>query len=289
MDVQRISQHLQSLACERNFETSPQSLLRAQAYIEDCFTRLGFKVRKESFPYSGQSFSNLVASSEKEGGKPRFIFGAHFDAVRGSCGADDNASGVAALLETARLFASFQRLKRVSLPCTVEFAAFNLEEYGMVGSRAYAQKLKRDGTPVAGMLSLEMVGFFSQEKGSQKMPRFLKPFYPDTGNFIALVGNTKSRVLLSRAKKIFQGVDGLLTETLTLPANGWVFPDARLSDHSPFWDEGFPAILVTDTSFFRNPYYHTEEDCVETLDLQFLAKVTEAVAQTACQLAESFE
>ena len=112
------------------------------------------------------------------------------------------------------------------------------------------------------------------------MPLFLKPFYPDIGHFIGLVANTKSRRFLKGVEKIFRRVEGLPVETLTLPGKGWIFPDARLSDHSPFWDEGFPALLVTDTSFFRNPHYHSPADRIETLDLDFLGKVTEAVIRS---------
>ena len=136
-----------------------------------------------------------------------------------------------------------------------------------------------------GMLSLEMVGYASQAKGSQKMPFFLKPFYPEVGNFIGLVANTGSKLLLEKVRKIFQEVEGLPVESLILPANGWIFPDARLSDHSPFWDKGFPALLVTDTSFYRNPHYHSREDQIETLNFDFLAKVTEAAARTVWELA----
>lgn len=284
--VERITRHLQRIARERNFQTSPNSLSQVQSYVREQFTQFGFKVREEPFSYSGESFSNLVASFETDPHKPRLIFAAHFDAVPGSPGADDNASGVAALLEAARVFAENEEV-RDKQPWAVEFAAFNLEEYGMIGSRAYARKLKSERVPVFGMFSLEMVGFTSHQKGSQKMPLFLKPFYPNVGNFIGLVANTQSQPLLKKVKNIFREVAGLATETLTLPANGWVFPDARLSDHSPFWDEGFPALLVTDTSFFRNPFYHSPQDRVETLDLEFLTKVTEAVSRTACQLGRS--
>lgn len=284
-DLKRLSFHLKEIARERNFETSPQTLSEVQSYLRQEFSSYGLLVREEKFLFMGQSFSNWIAcfGGETEKSRPRFILGAHFDSVSGSPGADDNASGVAALLEAARLYADFIKQNSSSLSPSrplIEFAAFNLEEYGMVGSRAYAWKLKSEKIPVAGMISLEMIGYASPEKGSQKMPLFLKPFYPDVGNFIGLVANTSSKTLLGKVKKIFQSVEGLPVESLILPADGWVFPDARLSDHSPFWDEGFPALLVTDTSFFRNPYYHSERDRIETLDLDFLARVSEAVTTT---------
>ncbi len=281
----RLHHLLEKIAFERNFETCPESLLRVQSFIKEAFIGLGYDVREEPFFYRGKTFTNLIASLDPEDSRPRWIFAAHFDAVPGSPGADDNASGVVALLEAARVFAEFRKKKTSSGACRVEFAAFNLEEYGMIGSRAYAKKLKKKRSKILGMFSLEMVGYAAHSAGSQKMPVVLKAFYPDAGNFIALVSNTSSKPLLDTTKKIFKIIPGLDTQTLILPANGWVFPDARLSDHSPFWDEGFPALLVTDTSFYRNPYYHTQDDRVETLDLNFLAKVTEAVSKTVCELA----
>lgn len=280
-NIEHLKEHLERVSRERNPLTSPTSLNEVEGYLKEKFLLWGFEVHEDRFSYAGQGFSNVIARMNLDSKKPRVILAAHFDAVPGSGGADDNASGVAALLEAARVYAPLSdRGAR-----NVEFVAFNLEEYGMVGSWAYAKKLKHERVPVLGMLSLEMIGYASQEKGSQRMPFFLKPFYPDTGNFIALVANTKSRPLLGRVKKIFQSVEGLPVESLVLPANGWVFPDARLSDHSPFWDGGFPALLVTDTSFYRNPYYHSAEDRIETLDLDFLARVTEAAARTVWELA----
>lgn len=295
-NLERLTCHLRQIARERNWQTSPRSLKEIQSYVREEFLSYGFEVREDPFSFAGQSFSNVVARLPRPGSESeeaRFIVGAHFDSVSGSPGADDNASGVACLLETAHLYAGFRKedtgVPRGLHPWdgwdstrgAVEFAAFNLEEYGMIGSRAYAEKLKKERIRVAGMLSLEMVGYVSQERKSQKMPLLLKPFFPDVGNFIGLAANTRSKTLLEKVKKIFENVRGLPVESLILPARGGVFPAARLSDHSPFWDEGFPALLVTDTSFYRNPHYHSGEDRVETLNLDFLAKVTEATAQTA--------
>jgi len=282
-NLDRLSRHLQKISRERNFETAPDTLREVQHYLKEELLSYGFRIQEKDFLFSGQRFSNLVASLEIDSKAPRLIVGAHFDSVPGSPGADDNATGVAALLEAARIYSEFQKRESPSAnrgKVSVEFVAFNLEEYGMMGSQTYARQLKKEGVPVEGMLSLEMIGYASEGAGSQKMPFFLKPFYPNVGNFIGLVANTQSAGWLKKVKKIFSTVEGLAVESLVLPANGWVFPDARLSDHSPFWDEGFPALLVTDTSFYRNPYYHSEEDRIETLDLEFLSRVTEAVSRT---------
>lgn len=276
----RLLTHLHKITGERNAETTPQRLHETELYIKGELTAYGFQLEKFVFPFSGRNFSNWIARWNTLPEAPRLILGAHFDSVPGSPGADDNATGMAALLETARIYADAQKSPSFAPFVSVEFAAFNLEEYGMIGSRAYARRLKQEKAKVIGMLSLEMIGYTSREKGSQKMPLYLKPFYPDVGNFIGLVANTKSRPLLQRIKKSFGEVEGLLTESLVFPGNGRIFPEARLSDHSPFWDEGFKALLITDTSFFRNPHYHTPTDRVETLDLDFLAKVTEAITRT---------
>jgi hypothetical protein len=134
------------------------------------------------------------------------------------------------------------------------------------------------------MISLEMVGFTSSVKGSQQLPLFLKPHFPDVGNFLALVGDSKSDALLKKAQAAFKKIDGLPVEILKLPAKGWLLPAARLSDHSPFWDAGYPALLVTDTSFFRNPHYHQPSDKIETLDLNFLSRVTAGVVELIASL-----
>ena len=277
-NLSRLTEHLRRVTGERNFQTSPSSLIQTQSYLQEQLESYGFEVHREPFFFSGQTFSNLVARLALNPNRPRLLVGAHFDSVSGSPGADDNASGVAAFLETARLYAQGRTEKSA-----VEFVAFNLEEHGMIGSQAYAQQLKKERVPLSGMLSLEMVGYASKDKGSQKMPFFLKPFYPDAGDFIGLVANRASAEFLKKAEKIFRSVEMLPVETLVLPANGWIFPAARLSDHSPFWDQNYPALLVTDTSFYRNPNYHVESDTVETLDLEFLANVTEAVARTVME------
>lgn len=279
-NLEILKRHLDQVSRERNFETTPQSLNDIQSYIKRELLSYGLEVQEESFSFSGEVFANVSARLPGKSRGPLWVIGAHFDSVPGSPGADDNASGIACLLETARVYAESQRKAPDTGSPAAEFVAFNLEEYGMVGAQAYVRRLKAEKVEVAGMLSLEMVGYVSRERGSQKMPFFLKPFYPDTGNFIGLVANTPSKPFLAQVKKIFQAVPGLAVESLVLPANGWVFPDARLSDHSPFWDEGFPALLVTDTSFYRNPHYHSASDRVETLELDFLAKVTEATIQT---------
>ena len=206
------------------------------------------------------------------------ILGAHFDSVQGTPGADDNASGVAVLLEAARLLA------RARVGSQVLFCAFNLEELNMIGSSYFAKKLKSVGAKVAAMISLEMIGYTDSRPGSQKYPFGLKAFYPDRGDFIGVIGNWKSAGLLRKFSRQMRQVRGLPVETLSVPGNGGLIPAVRLSDHAPFWDAGYPALMITDTSFFRNPHYHGSTDTLETLNLDFLAKVCEGVVRAVLAL-----
>jgi Zn-dependent M28 family amino/carboxypeptidase len=199
------------------------------------------------------------------------ILGAHFDSVQGTPGADDNASGVAVLLEAARL------LSRARLRSQLLFCAFNLEELTMIGSSYFAKKLKSARAKVDAMISLEMIGYTDLNPGGQKYPFGLKAFYPERGDFIGVIGNWNSASLLRRFARQMRQVQGLPVETLSVPGNGGLIPAVRLSDHSPFWDAGYPALMVTDTSFFRNPHYHGPTDTLETLNLDFMAKVCEGV------------
>jgi Zn-dependent M28 family amino/carboxypeptidase len=157
--------------------------------------------------------------------------------------------------------------------------AFNLEELNMIGSAAFAKKLKAAGARVGAMISLEMVGYTDSRPGSQKLPVGLSRLYPDRGDFIGVVGNWKSDALLRKFSAAMREVPNLPVETLSVPGNGMLIPAVRLSDHSPFWDLGYPAVMVTDTSFYRNPHYHAATDMVETLNIDFMVKVCEGVVR----------
>ncbi len=265
----QIKKHLEIISRPRDAFDNPEVLSEVQKYIHNELCSYGYSVSEHTFEYNGQSFSNLIANHNSVN-QTKLIIGAHFDSVPNTPGADDNASGIAGMLEAARC------LKETEFVSHIDFLAFNLEEYGMVGSREYVKYLKNSKHDLLGMISLEMIGFTSEAKGSQKIPAFLRPFYSDTGNFVALVGDLNSKKLLKLAKRAFSNIDTLKSEYLTLPFKGKILPETRLSDHSPFWDAEIPALLVTDTSFFRNPHYHSTSDGIETLDLEFLLKICAA-------------
>lgn len=271
VDRQQLLLHLRCLEGERHPYTSRARLVAAQAYILSQWRCWRLATAAEEFSYMGESFVNLIARPARCPSGPRLIIGAHIDTVPDSPGADDDASGLAALLEVSRLIGQY------APAAPVEFVAFNLEELGMVGSIHYAAALRRQQQPVMGMLSLEMVGF-TESEGRQHYPWFLRGRFPTTGNYLGLAANRRSRGLLEIIERAMRTIDGLPVETLVLPGNGWMFPEARLSDHAPFWDRGYPALLVTDTAFFRNPHYHQPSDTVSTLDLAFLEKVTQGLA-----------
>ncbi|MFQ5444932.1 MAG: M28 family peptidase, partial [Nitrospinales bacterium] len=267
--------HLKALVSERNHQTSLSQLRLAGDYVATCFESLGLPIQKEAVAYEGTETCNVLAL--KEGTDPDaglFIIGAHYDTVIGSPGADDNASAVAALLEIARC------LKDAPLKTPLLFAGFTLEEYGFIGSTHYLEQAKRRNEKIIGMISLEMLGCRRREPGSQEYPPYVdRTRYPDTGNFVAVVGNEPSQQLtVSLAETMKKTVAELPVEILVVPGRGDPFTDVRLSDHAPFWDYGYEAVMVTDTAFFRNPNYHQATDTLDTIDVDFVRDITTGLA-----------
>lgn len=278
---ERLRQHLTMLTVtigERSV-LRPENLEKARAYIESCFHGVGLAVENQGYAFENLTVANVIARLEAGDAPSRrtYLVGAHYDSVAGTVGADDNAGAIAVLLETAR------SLKILSgsrpLHAAVKFVAFALEEpptYATrhMGSRVYARQARREGEELDGMICLEMVGYYCHEPGCQQYPfplMFLN--YPKTGNFIGIVGNYGSRELTRSLEKAFCKNPGLPVITLTVPLNGWIMPAVRLSDHSAFWNEGYPAVMVTDSAFFRNPHYHQPSDTMDTLDFGRMAEL----------------
>lgn len=262
--------HLTRLEGARHPYTSRAHLDAAQAYIVSQWRAWGLAITVDEFSYLGERFANLIARPPNAPPGPRLVIGAHVDTVPDSPGADDNASGVAALLELSHLVMSS------SWKMPIEFVVFTLEELGLVGSTHYAAQLRRARTSLAGMLSLEMLGF-TETAGLQHYPPWLRHQFPATGTYLGVGANRRSQTLLTRVAQALRTIEGLPVETLVVPGKGWVLPQIRLSDHAPFWDRGYPALLITDTAFFRNPHYHQSSDTVATLDLAFLERVTQGL------------
>jgi Zn-dependent M28 family amino/carboxypeptidase len=208
------------------------------------------------------------------------LVGAHYDSVEGCPGANDNGSGVAALLELSRQIPP--------LPCTVRFVAFVNEEppffqTDQMGSRVYAKLARQRGDDIHAMLALETIGYYNDKPGSQRYPAFFRFFYPDRGNFIAFVSDLSSRLLLHKTIAAFRAQVDFPAECCATFA---AVPGVDWSDHASFWREGYPAVMVTDTAPFRYPFYHTPEDTPDKIDYTRLAQVTEGLGGVIATLAQ---
>lgn len=246
-------------------------------WIEAEFRAMGFEIDHHHFNFQGKPYRNIIAtSSGLDAGREWLAVCAHYDAVAGSPGADDNASGVAVMLETARA---------IGPRAGLQFIAFTLEEPQLTGgtflygSRAFVREMKGRGHSYRGLFNLESVGYADSRPGSQSRPPFVKA--PDRGDFIALVGNGAAVELMTLFERSARAVAPEFTVfTHRAPLKGYLLPQTRFSDHAPFWDAGFPAIMVTDTAMMRNPNYHTSHDTSDTLSVEFMEQVTKALAAT---------
>jgi Zn-dependent M28 family amino/carboxypeptidase len=237
-------------------------------YLE--YQAKGMYYVKDGAPFYNVEVTLSSAENQDDG---IIVVGAHYDTAPGTRGADDNASGVAVLIELARIFKINNQKREIRLVAfgTEEPPAFGTQN---MGSFHYAQKLKNENIKVKGMISLEMLGYYNPKKGSQLYPPFLHLFFPNHGNFIALVSNFSSRSFLkSLSYKWDKNSFPLVTATLPT-----VFSGITLSDQLNFWDAGFPAVMLTDTSFFRNPHYHQETDTPEKLNYENMALITKTLA-----------
>jgi Zn-dependent M28 family amino/carboxypeptidase len=253
---------------DRNTQ-SFEGLERARDYIAAQFRGAGYAPRLEPFEADGRTVENVIV--EKKGlSRPDEIVlvGAHYDTCFNP-GADDNASGVAGLLELARSFESKNPAR------TVRFVAFVNEEppffrTELMGSRVHAKGARERGEKIAVMIALEMIGYYTDRPFSQKYPPLLGLFYPNRGNFIAFVGDFASLGRLSRAKKAFRGASTFPVRILAAPH---ALPGVDFSDHASFWKENYPAFMVTDTAFYRYPHYHSFKDTPDRLDYPSMAEV----------------
>lgn len=280
ISIEILKEHVQNIHFDRNPYDCYVELEKVAQYIQEEFLKFGLEVKEDFFQWEGRSYKNIVAEKKgKASPDAVFILGAHYDTVQGSPGADDNASAIAVLLEVAR------NIQNIPLNSTLKLIAFSLEENGYVGSTHYAEKVKKEGEKVHGMISLEMVGFTGLK---QDYPPYLNPkHYPNVGDFIGIIGNERSKGLLERVHRSFKtSVPQLPSEILIVPGNGDGMEEVRLSDHSPFWDQGFPALMITDTAFLRNPNYHLPSDTINTLNFEFMKKVTAGIFYSILELAK---
>lgn len=251
-----------------------ERLEKAASYISDQFSSFGIPVEYQSFGYRGNTYKNIIAELKGRDVSGVLVVGAHYDTVSTTPGADDNASGIAGLLGLASLLAGKRPAR------TIRLVAFSLEEWpvyrtGNMASYHYAKFLREKNETIEGMICLEMIGFFRDKKGSQRYPLpFMEYKYPDAGNFIAMVGNIKSKGFTERIAQNFRRGTDLPVITLNAPA---IVIGIDFSDHWSFNKLGYKALMVTDTAFYRNPHYHAPTDLPETLDYNRMAMVVEGI------------
>ncbi|MGB2926145.1 MAG: M28 family peptidase [Limnothrix sp.] len=259
--------HLQFVVRERDpfFATAGHFFVRE--YIRQELSKFG-TIEQFDFELNGTLYQNLILDlcpNKAVKNKPPILIGAHYDTVLDSPGADDNGTGVAALLVLADFFST----NPANYP--IRLVAFDLEEYGLVGSRSYANYLKKTKQSLRLMMSLEMLGYCDRHPNSQHYPTGLQYFYPTTADFIALIGDLVSIPEMLQISATMRS--SVKCEWLPAGWRGHPLPDARRSDHVPFWDLGYKAMMLTDTANLRNPHYHHYSDTTATLDLDFLAAV----------------
>lgn len=245
-------------------------LLTAAEFIRSTLRDVGYEVQRQPYEVAGKACDNIEVEVTGTGRSDEIlVIGAHYDSVRGSPGANDNGTGVAALLALARVFQQHPAKR------TLRFVAFVNEEPPFfqtddMGSRRYARRSKQRGESIDLMVSLETIGYYSDQPGSQSYPPPLNFVYPDTGNFIAFVSNTDNGLLVETVTDVFRQEVQFPSEGAALW--GWI-PGVGWSDHWAFWKEGYPAIMVTDTALFRDPAYHTAEDTPDKVNYDHLARV----------------
>jgi hypothetical protein len=308
----RIGAHIERLAGEigeRNV-FRPDALAAARDYIEACFAEAGYAVRRQTYDVNGLPCSNLEATLPAAGdphgaahgaagdadaaggaggtgdapaGGPMLLLGAHYDSVRGSPGANDNGSGVAALIEVARILAAAPERPRLA----VRFVAFVNEEPPFFwtrrqGSVVYARAARRRGDDIRLMIALETMGCYFDTPGSQRYPPLFRHFYPDRGNFLAVLSDLRWLRQARRVARALRRASDLPIEHAGLPR---FFPGVAWSDHWSFWKQRYPAVMLTDTAFHRYAQYHTARDTPDKVNVAELARATAAVCAATPALA----
>lgn len=277
-DVRKLSEDF----VPRDFR-HPENLDAAAAWIDEELQAAGGTVTRQHWTVHGVDFQNVVASFGPETDE-RIVVGAHYDAFDPLPGADDNASGIAGLLEVGRLLGATKLSRRV------ELVAFTLEEppyfrTAEMGSARHAAALADAGTPVRAMICLEMIGYFSEQPHSQSFPTpLLKPLYPRRGDFIAVVGRLGKGGLVRDVKAAFRGASDLPVRSINGPA---ALPGVDFSDHMNYWARGYDAVMITDTALYRNPAYHTAHDTADRLDYPRMAKVVDGTFNAVLHLAQN--
>jgi Zn-dependent M28 family amino/carboxypeptidase len=279
VNIERLKSYVKSVEGLRHGWENYDALEEKSKFIEKTLRSFNLKVESQEVPFHRKTYRNIIAimegiDKEKEG----ILLGAHYDAAWGSPGADDNASGVAVLLEAANILSN-QKLHR-----TVQFVAFTLEEPQpqtlnfLIGSNHFVREAKKQKKRYEAVFILESVGYTDTIEGSQAVPVFVRIPVPKQGNFLGIIANRRSKAIMNAFYHIAsEHVPELTIVPYKVPLSGRIIPETRFSDHASFWNYGYPALMLTDTAMFRNPNYHTHKDKYETLDFTFVVNVTKAV------------
>lgn len=263
----------------RNYKNIEQ-LNKTADYINTVFRQYSDSVRTQEYAVNGQIYKNVICSFGTEN-KKRIVIGAHYDVCGDQAGADDNASGIVGLLELGRLLEGQKLNHRVDLVAyTLEEPPYFRTEY--MGSYVHAKSLADNKTEVYGMISLEMIGYFKDEKKSQSYPvGLLSLFYGSRGNYITLVKKIGAGQFARIFCRQYKSAKAIRTKTFTAPPS---LPGIDFSDHLNYWKFGFSALMITDTSFFRNKNYHEPTDTMKTLDIKRMAQVIDGVLNSIMML-----
>ncbi len=280
----RLRGHVHSLSVEIGERSiyDYDRLCQAERYVFEALGSSGYDVERQVYLYRGRRCANLIASPRvTPASGPNYLLTAHYDTVIGTPGADDNASAVAVLLEIARL--GMEHGLTSGDQGDWRFVGFSTEEPPAFhtrhqGSRVFAREARQRCMRIDGIVNLEMLGYFVTSPSSQWVPFPISLFgYSRIGNFVAVVANWKSRRLARRLVEAMRRNPSLPVEKLVVPERGFLFFPARLSDHSSFWDRGYPAVMVTDTAFLRNPYYHSHSDTIDKLNFPAMTEVVRSL------------
>ena len=280
-ELRQFVEHLSVEIGERNVLHRPRELAQTAQYLESVFREAGYTVNHQEYEVDGTTCVNLdVEIPGTKTPEEIVVIGAHYDSVAGCPAANDNGSGIAAVLSFARHFANSQNDR------TLRFVAFVNEELpyahtDQMGSWVYARRCRERNENIIAMLTPETIGCYSNKPGSQKYPKPLDWFYPSTGNFIAFVGNTRYARLVRQVARAFRQNEPFPSLAGALPE---AMSDIGRSDHWPFWQEGYPALMITDTAPFRYPHYHTPEDTIDKIDFESMARVVRGLRSVVKEL-----
>lgn len=292
LDAERLMQRMTDVAVPRYHVTTPNGLNAIRDTLVQTFEAAGLQTTLQNVTFGTTTVPNVIGRLPGLVDEARtYLVDGHYDAVSGTAGADDNATAVAATLEIARILAPY-RFKH-----SIRFVGFSFEEQGLIGSQAFVQNAIPVWEELEGVLNMEMIGYYSDEPNSQELPAGFELLFPAAvaditadefrGNFLTVVGNTASQPLVDAFVSAGQQyVPDLRMIPLAVPGNGQIAPDLRRSDHTPFWESGRQALMLTDGSNFRNANYHTPGDVPATIDTLFYTRSAKATLATLATLAE---